>query len=156
GLITGRLDSRFSGLTSDLLQSEVYHDALSDAVSGAFTAAVNGYIRTELKYNPDQPYEQRSPANSSWDWKHRNERRSGFPGPPNRNMMDDLAQAMMANPALQVEVENSYYDLATPFFASEYTMDHLELPDSLRDHITMKYYESGHMMYLREADLAKL
>lgn len=68
----------------------------------------------------------------------------------------DLAQALVSNPNLRVEVENGYYDMATPFFATEYTMDHLGLPAELRSHITMKYYEAGHMMYLREPDLAAL
>jgi len=58
--------------------------------------------------------------------------------------------------ALQVEVENGIYDLATPFFATEYTMEHLALPEKLQKNIHLQYYDAGHMMYLRDEDLAKL
>jgi carboxypeptidase C (cathepsin A) len=64
--------------------------------------------------------------------------------------------AMITNTHLQVEVENGLFDLATPFFATEYTMDHLNLPDSLRGNIHLQYYDAGHMMYLHEDDLTKL
>jgi carboxypeptidase C (cathepsin A) len=68
----------------------------------------------------------------------------------------DLVQALLSNPHLQVEVENGYYDMATPFFATEYTMDHLGLPEQLQKNIRLQYYDAGHMMYLRDDDLAKL
>ncbi len=63
---------------------------------------------------------------------------------------------MIRNTHLQIEVENGLYDLATPFFGTEYTMDHLDLPEKLQSRIRLKYYDAGHMMYLREDDLAKL
>jgi len=68
----------------------------------------------------------------------------------------DLIQAMLTNPHLKIEVENGLYDLATPFYATEYTMEHLGLPDKLQKNIHLQYYDAGHMMYLREEDLAKL
>ena len=71
-------------------------------------------------------------------------------------MEGDLIQAMLANPRLQVEVENGLYDLATPFYATEYTMDHLLLPEKLRGNIHLQYYGAGHMMYVRDEDRAKL
>ena len=67
-----------------------------------------------------------------------------------------MAQALLSNPHLQVEVENGYFDMATPFFATEYTMDHLGLPEQLQKNIRLQYYDAGHMMYLRDEDLAKL
>ncbi len=70
--------------------------------------------------------------------------------------MDDLVQAFVTNPGLRVEVENGLYDLATPFFATEYTMDHLSLPEAARSRIALKYYEAGHMMYLHRASLQEL
>ncbi len=70
--------------------------------------------------------------------------------------MLDLAGAMIANPKLKVEVENGYYDLATPFMETEYSMEHLGIPDELRKNLKLKYYEAGHMMYVRDEDLAKL
>ena len=63
---------------------------------------------------------------------------------------------MLVNPHLKIEIENGYYDLATPFFATEFTVEHLGLPDKLRKNITLQYYDAGHMMYVREEDLAKL
>lgn len=153
GLVTGRLDSRFSGPAGDVLQSYANGDPQSDAISGAFMAAINGYVRNELQYNPDQRYELLNyKANGAWDWKH--ESGGGFLGAPNAE--EDLVQAMLANPHLQIEVENGLYDLATPFFATEYTIDHLGLPPGYEDHIRQNNYEAGHMMYLREQDLTKL
>src|SRR5260370_37826195 len=76
--------------------------------------------------------------------------------PGSTNVEGDLLQAMLTNPHLQVEVENGIYDLATPFMATEYTMEHLGLPDKLQKNIRLQYYDAGHMMYLRDEDLAKL
>lgn len=77
-----------------------------------------------------------------------------IPGSP--NVEADLLQALVANPHLHVQAENGLFDLATPFFATEYTMDHLGLPDKLRGNIDLEYYEAGHMMYLRDDSLGKL
>jgi len=154
-LTTGRLDARFSGPSYDLLGEYAEYDPQSTAVSGAFTAAFNDYVREQLKFGQDKSYIILSEeANRNWDWKHDTGRRFGFPGSP--NVERDLIEAMISNPHLQVEVENGIYDLATPFFATEYTMDHLGLPEKLQSHIHMEYYAAGHMMYLREEDLAKL
>jgi carboxypeptidase C (cathepsin A) len=78
----------------------------------------------------------------------------GFPGSP--NVEGDLIQAMLTNPHLQIEVESGLYDLATPFYGTERTMEHLGLPEKLQKNIHLQYYDAGHMMYLREEDLAKL
>ena len=156
GLTTGRLDSRYSGLTYDLLSEFAESDPQSAAVTGAFTAAFNSYVRNELKFGQDKTYHAISEGvGSNWDWKHQPGRGRGFfPGSP--NVEGDLVQALLANPHLKVEVENGYYDMATPFFATEYTMEHLGLPEKLQKNIQEKYYDAGHMMYLREEDLAKL
>jgi carboxypeptidase C (cathepsin A) len=68
----------------------------------------------------------------------------------------DLADALITNPRLQVQTENGLFDMATPFFATEFTMDHLQLPPELRRHIDFKYYDSGHMIYLNDQELLKL
>ena len=72
------------------------------------------------------------------------------------NVADDLGRAMRQNPHLQVFVANGYYDLATPFFATEYTVDHLRLPKATQDNVSMGYYEAGHMMYLHPPSLEAL
>jgi carboxypeptidase C (cathepsin A) len=155
GLTTGRLDSRFSGPTYDLLGEHATYDPQSVAVAGAFTAAFNGYVREELKFGQDKNYRIMSEhAGREWDWKHAGGRGFGFPGSP--NVEGDLIHAMITNTHLQVQVENGVYDLATPFLATEYTMEHLGLPAELQPNIRMNYYDAGHMMYLRPEDLAKL
>jgi carboxypeptidase C (cathepsin A) len=154
-LATGRLDSRFSGPTPDPLAEYSFYDPQSVAITGAFTAAWHHYLRDELNYKTDDTYHvAANGAGRSWDWKHNAGRGYGFPGSP--NVEPDLVQALITNPHLQIEVENGYYDLATPFFETEYTMDHLGLPAKLRSHIQLKYYESGHMMYVHEPSLVKL
>jgi len=154
GLTTGRLDARYTGLTYNLLAETANSDPQSDAVTGAFTAVFNSYVRDELKFGQDKPYHAiSSGVGNSWDWKHQSDG-YGFPGSP--NVEGDLVQAMLTNPHLKVEVENGLYDLATPFFATEYTMEHLGLPEKLQSNIALKYYDAGHMMYVREEDLNKL
>jgi carboxypeptidase C (cathepsin A) len=154
-LATGRLDARFSGPSVDLLTEFVFHDPQSNALTGAFTAAFNSYVRDELKFGKDKNYVILSfEANRAWNWKHDDGSGGGFPNSP--NVEADLAQAMVNNTHLQVEVENGIYDMATPFFESEYTMDHLGLPAKLQSHIQFKYYEAGHMMYVQDASLQKL
>jgi carboxypeptidase C (cathepsin A) len=155
GLTTGRLDARFSGFTYDLLGEFAQSDPQSDAITGAYTAAFNAYVRDELKFGQDKKYRTGSDeAGNNWEWKHKVGENYGFPGSP--NVEGDLIQAMLTNPHLQVEVENGLYDLATPFFATEYTMEHLGLPEKLQKNIHLQYYDAGHMMYLHDEDLAKL
>jgi carboxypeptidase C (cathepsin A) len=156
GLTTGRLDARFSGATYDLLGEYAASDPQADAITGAFTAAFNTYLRNDLKFSlQDRKYRAISEeAEPAWDWKHKAGENFGFPGSP--NVEGDLIQALLANPHLQIEVENGLYDLATPFFATEYTMEHLGLPERLQKNIRLQYYDAGHMMYLRDEDLAKL
>jgi carboxypeptidase C (cathepsin A) len=155
GLTTGRLDARFSGFTYDLLGEYANSDPQSDAITGAYTAVFNAYVRDDLKFGQDKKYRTGSDeAGNNWDWKHKVGENYGFPGSP--NVEGDLVQAMLTNPHLQVEVENGLYDLATPFFATEHTMEHLGLPEKLQKNIHLQYYDAGHMMYLHDEDLAKL
>lgn len=156
GLTTGRLDARFSGPTYDLLGEFAEYDPQETAISGAFVAAFNSYVREDLKFGADKTYQVAANFNGAqWDWKHQNPGdQFGFPGSP--NVEADLVSAMISNPHLMVEVENGIYDLATPFFATEQTMDHLGLSSSLRKNIKLQYYEAGHMMYVRSEDLAHL
>jgi carboxypeptidase C (cathepsin A) len=72
------------------------------------------------------------------------------------NVAESLRQAMTQNPALKVFVANGYYDLATPYFATRYTFDHLQLDPALRGSVAMGFYEAGHMMYIHRASLERL
>jgi carboxypeptidase C (cathepsin A) len=151
GLTLGRYDSRYSGPTSDLLAEYARYDPSFDAVDGAFTAAINSYVRQELKYSPALTYETLSTEiNSRWDWKHKGS------DPGTVSVAEDLVQALITNPDLQVQIENGWFDMATPFFATEFAVNHLQLPGKLRSHIAFKFYDSGHMIYLNEQELPKL
>jgi carboxypeptidase C (cathepsin A) len=117
----------------------------------------NSYVREDLKFGQDKSYKTgNDEAGQNWNWKRQpaDNQGDGFPGTP--NVEGDLVQALVSNPHLRVQVENGIFDLATPFFGTEYTMDHLGLPEEIRKHVRLEYYEGGHMMYVREADLAKL
>ena len=154
GITIGRYDSRYEGPTYDLLTEHGEADPSYYDVAGAFAAAINSYLRDELKFTSERTYQiLNSEPGQNWNWK-RGEQGFGFPGAP--SVAGDLVNAIIENPHLQVLVENGYYDMATPFFATEYTMDHLFEHGDLRSHIHLDYYNAGHMMYLRDEDHDKL
>lgn len=154
GLTSGRIDARFTGYTGNLLAESAQGDPEGPAVGGAYTALINMYNHDELKFGKDKQYNNR--GGGQWNWTRGGGGRGGggFPSAP--NTQNDLTQAMLTNPKLLVQVENGYYDMATPFFATEFTMSHLNLPADLQKNIKMNYYESGHMMYLRDEDRVAL
>jgi carboxypeptidase C (cathepsin A) len=154
GLTTGRIDARFTGYTYDLLEENAQGDPEGPAVGGAFTALINSYNHDELKFGKDKVYHNSAGVFGSWNWRRTAGGRPGFPGAP--NVDQDLAQAMITNPRLLVQVENGYYDFATPFFATEFTMEHLGLPADLQKNIKLDYYTAGHMMYLHDEDRVNL
>ena len=159
GMVTGRLDSRFQGPEFDLLSEGMEYDPQSEAISSAFMTAINSYLRDELKFPAGDQRYVGGGAVQPWDWNRQPTGRGGRGGGFFRGATyvgSDLANALVSNPNLKVEVENGYYDMATPFFATEYTMDHLGVSPALRANITLKYYDAGHMMYLHVADLAQL
>jgi carboxypeptidase C (cathepsin A) len=150
----GRLDARFTGPTLDLLAKEADYDPQSAAISSAFTAAFLDYYHRDLKFPRDKAYVVSARVYESWDFKHKTPgARRPIPGPTNTG--PDLAHALTYNPNLRVLVLNGYYDLATPFLATEYMMSHLGLEKPLQAHIEMRYYEAGHMMYVEERCLAQ-
>jgi carboxypeptidase C (cathepsin A) len=156
-LTTGRLDSRFSGPDLDPLAEEANYDPQSSSISSAYVSLFNDYVRRQLKFGDDLSYLPISgEANREWDQKHH---APGVPGDADLtaiNVMPDLAAAMKQNPRLKVMLNAGYYDLATPFFAAMYEMDHLPIPASLRGNIRTSFYESGHMVYVRESSLKEL
>ena len=165
GLTTGRIDARFTGFTRDLLAENAQGDPEGPAVGGAFTAMINTYNHQELRFGQDKVYNTSSGGAREWNWR-RQPATGGFPGAPSTtgggffpgapNVESDLAQAMVTNPRLLVQVENGYYDMATPFFATEFTMSHLGLPAELQANIKLNFYPSGHMMYLHDESRVKL
>ena len=117
-------------------------------IQGAYTATLNDYVRAELGFESDLPYEILTSRVRPW----------GFDEHQNQyvNVAETLREAMSKNPFLRVFVANGYFDLATPYFATRFTFDHMELDASLRDNVSMKHYEAGHMMYIHEESLAVL
>lgn len=145
----GRLDSRFTGIDRDSGGEMFEYDPSMSAITGPYTAAFYDYVRRELKFESDLPYEVLNfKANEQWSFAQHENRYV--------EVAETLRKAIAINPHLKVFVANGYYDLATPYFATEYTFNHLGLDPSLQANISLGYYEAGHMMYVHDPSLAKL
>ena len=161
-LTVGRYDGRFEGIDSDAAGENPESDASDTGIRGAFTAAFNDYLVRELHYTSDVQYNVSAPAIMDWDWKHKAPGGNQQRPLPLPIMVGDLGAAMRTNPHLKVLAANGYFDLATPFFGTEYDVAHLDIEAKLRQNVTFTYYPSGHMVYLNldalkqfKADLAK-
>ena len=148
GLTVGRLDSRFTARDRDDAGEYFEFDPSYAVIQGPYTAAFNDYVRRHLQYESDLPYNILT--GEVWPWGYETHQNEFV------NVAETLRQAMNINPHLKVLVANGYYDLATPYFATQYTFNHLGIDHSLRDNITMTYYEAGHMMYVHVPSLAQL
>lgn len=148
GTTVGRLDSRYTGLDGDGVGDSTEYDPSYAAILGVYTACLNDYMRGPLNYKNDHPYEILTGRVHPWSYR-------SFEG-SYVNVAPRLRDAMSKNRALHVLFCSGYYDLATPHFAVQYTAEHLGLDPSLRGNIHKAFYESGHMMYVRLADLEKL
>ena len=153
-MTTGRYDTRFLGPTMDPLSETSEHDPQSDAISSAYYALLNVYVRNTLKYGEGQTYIPDAIfGGTRWDMSRQGRGRFGGGGGygGSLNVMPDLADAMKSNPNLHVMLNDGYFDLATPFFAAEYEEKHLPIPESLAKNISYNWYESGHMAYVRDS-----
>jgi carboxypeptidase C (cathepsin A) len=149
-LTTGRLDTRFSGPSLNPLSESAEYDPQSSAISSAYVSLFNDYVRRDLKYGEGQTYlPQALFDGTEWDFKHNG-------NPISVNVATDLAEALKTNPRLKVMVNGGYYDLATPFYAAVYEEKHLPIPQSLAANIEYAWYESGHMVYIRDECLKQL
>jgi len=151
--IAGRIDSRFTGNSLSLLGEYMDYDPFSTSVGPAFVSNFLDYYHNDLKFGRDKDYTVSGNLFMKWDWGH-SQPGSNFPL-PSPNTMPDLSRAMNQNPELRVLVQQGYYDLATPAFATEYMMDHLTINMDLQKNITTELYDAGHMMYLHPPSLAK-
>ncbi|MBS0614843.1 MAG: peptidase S10 [Proteobacteria bacterium] len=151
----GRLDARFSGPVQDALSKESDYDPQATAISSAYVATFNDYVRGTLKFGDGWTYKASADVEKFWDFQHQQPGQSSK-GPGVVNVMPDLATAMKHNPKLKVQLNNGYYDLATPYFAALYELRQLQIPASLRGNLEWYFYQSGHMIYAHEPDLKAL
>ncbi len=146
-LVTGRLDGRFTAPNP----GGRFFDPTSAAILPPYTSAFNNYLRAELNYKVDTPYRvfaYDEPVFQKWDWGNAEE---GFP-----STADGLRSAIIKNPYMKVLVMEGYYDLATPFAAANYTIDHLNLEAKYRERISYGTYNAGHMVYVDRAEHDKM
>jgi len=143
-LIAGRIDSRFIGPSVNPLAESMDYDPFFPAVGPAYTAAFFDYLHNELDFGRDEEYKTTAwPLD--WEWSHRD------PDGDEQvavNLLPDLSRAMIMNPGLHLHIQQGYYDLATPFAATNYYLRHLDIPDEARERIRYDLYPAGHMMYL--------
>jgi carboxypeptidase C (cathepsin A) len=142
--VIGRFDSRYKGLVRDRVNDAMEYDPSGEAVFSAFASTFNDYIRTELKYESDLAYEILTGL--GWNWGQSNSY---------LNVAETLASSLTRNPFLKIHVSEGYYDMATPYFGTRYTFNHLGTDSALATNIIIDDYTAGHMMYLNLPDLMK-
>lgn len=148
GKTVGRYDSRIEGADLDSAGERPEYDPSYASVQGPFTAVFNEYIHKDLKFDSDLTYEALTDKVRPWSYSRFENRYL--------NTAEMMRQAMTQNPNLKVMIANGYYDLATPFFATEYTVNHIGLQPGLSSHIGLTYCEAGHMLYTRKSCLDNL
>ena len=144
GYVIGRFDSRYKGRVRDRVGTSMEYDPSGEGVFTAFTATFNDYVRRELSYESDLNYEILNGL--GWDWGEKN----GY-----LNVGETLASSLTRNPFLKVHVSSGCYDMATPYFATRYTFNHLGMDAELAKNLVLDDYTAGHMMYLNQPDLKK-
>jgi carboxypeptidase C (cathepsin A) len=148
GKTVGRLDSRFTSWDRDDAGDSYEFDPSYTAIQSIYTEGMNAYLREDLGYSSDMRYEI---LTNVWPWSFR-----GVGDNQYLNVAERLRQAMHKLPYMKVFIANGYYDLATPYFATQYTIDHMFLRPEVKSNIEMHYYEAGHMMYAHRGMLAKM
>ncbi len=148
GKTVGRLDSRFTSKDRDSAGEHFEFDPAMVSIAGVFASTFNDYVRSSLKFETDLDYRVSAGFYTNWGWKDFANRYA--------NIGETLRRAMTLNPHLKVYVGNGYFDLATPHFASDYTVNHLMLDAPLDKNISTHYYEAGHMMYIHAPSLTKM
>ena len=143
----GRLDSRFQGSDALAAGERPDFDPSLAAIRPPYTATFNDYVRAELGYKSDLTYHILGGGIGAWDWGTSN----GF-----ADVSESLRSAFAKNPHMKLLVAKGYYDLATPYFAVEYTLSHMGLEPALRRNVRTREYEAGHMMYIDKKELARL
>jgi len=143
GYNVGRLDSRYLGLDRETAGERPDYAAEYTSWQHSFTPAINYYLRQHLNYKTDLKY-YIAGQTRPWDRDGANTERTG----------ENLRQAMAQNPYLHVMIQSGYYDGACDYFNAKYDMWHLDPSGKLKARLEWKGYRGGHMMYLRDEDLA--
>ena len=143
----GRLDTRFQGIDESGVAERPEFDPSMTAIRPPYTATFNQYVRSVLGYKSDATYHILGGGVGTWDWGSQN----GF-----ADTSESLREAFAKNPDMKLFVASGHFDLATPYFATQYTLAHMGLEPGQRARITAKEYEAGHMMYIHTGELAKL
>jgi carboxypeptidase C (cathepsin A) len=157
GMTTGRLDSRFSGPDIDPLSQRAEYDPQANALSSAYVSTYNDYARRDLHWSPDKIFKPSIQTYRTWNFAHQQPGQQDALSPrQGMNVMPDLANAMKLNPNLKIQLNAGYFDLATPFYQGIYEMHHLPIPANLQGNIEYRFYESGHMVYAKDASLHQL
>ena len=155
GRTVGRLDSRYLGADRDDAGETWERDPSMGVMTSYYVSLLNDYLGRELGFERDEVFRYTAgPRIRPWNY-HEESRTQGYGTNAYANYAETLRAAMHANPSLRVLIMSGYYDFATPYFASDYTVWHMQLDPSLRDNLKVAYYEAGHMMYVREADHQK-
>lgn len=150
GKTVGRLDARVTGPAGRFPDADmITSDPSGDLLTGTFAAMANDYVKRELEYESDLPYNILSlEVHQAWDYE---DFKGSFV-----DTSEGLRETMSRNPGMRVFVASGYYDLATPHFAAEYTFSHMRLDPEIRPNVEMGYYEAGHMMYAHEPSRKQL
>ncbi|MFM7404928.1 MAG: S10 family peptidase [Erythrobacter sp.] len=149
GLTIGRLDARYTGKDYDNAGETPDDDPSFYRIDAGYTAAINVWARENLGYKTDRLYQSIGSVGGQWDWSLG----SGWGRQAYLNIAPLIGQAMRQNSQLRLFNAQGWYDFATPFFGAEYSLKRPGIP---QDRITWKYYDAGHMMYIRDEDRAKL
>ncbi|MEJ2085449.1 MAG: peptidase S10 [Acidobacteriota bacterium] len=155
GETVGRLDSRYTGSDRDDVGERFEYDPASAIVTGWYVSLLKDYLRHDLGYQNDMVF-RHSAGERVRPWSYHESKPSlSYGTNAYANYAEHLRAAMHENPYLKVLVMSGYYDLATPYFATDYTVDHMQLDPELRENIRVAYFKAGHMMYVRTEDLIK-
>jgi carboxypeptidase C (cathepsin A) len=149
GLVIGRLDARYTGRDYDNAGETPDNDPSFYGIDAGYTAALNSWVRDGLKFRSDRQYSTIGGV-SDWDWDLKDQ---GGEARYYKNVAPYIGRAMRENSGLRVFVGQGYFDFATPFFGAEYSLSRTGIP---QERISYHYYGSGHMMYVRDEDRAKL
>jgi carboxypeptidase C (cathepsin A) len=153
----GRYDDRFTGQDVDAAGESPEFDPSDTGITGAFVAGFHDYLTRELGYQSDLAYRPTYYGSGvPWNFDHKAQGLGGGGGTNEADVALDLSQAMRENPHLLLYSLNGLYDLATPFFGTEYDLGHMQLDPALRGNVRFAYYPSGHMVYLNPEALKSM